>query len=58
MHESSYKAFVDSCQNNTAFILIKSFHVIISAHLVVLAITWFLEKDWEFDNVYVNQRTL
>ena len=58
MRESSYQSFVDSCQNNTAFILIKSYHVSISAYLIVLAITGFLKRDWEFDNDNHDNKTL
>ena len=57
MRESSYQDVVDSCQEKIAFILTKSYHVIITAHLVVLAITWFLKRDWEFDNVYLQEKT-
>ena len=53
MRESSYQNFVDSRQKETAFILTKSYHVIITAYLVVLAITWFLKRDREFDNVFL-----
>ena len=56
MRESSYQNFVDSRQKETAFILTKSYHVIITAYLVVLAITWFLKRDREFDNVFLHSK--
>ena len=39
MLESSYQMFFNNVQNNMAYILTKLCHVIIRAHLVVLAIT-------------------